>query len=170
MKLRGTFSTMFDHILDCFFFLSAVGLAIVLLIMVYAVGMRYILDRPVIWALDIVGWSLVWIVFLGAAALVKKGEHVKVDVVLNYIKNPKTQIAVNVTTSIVAAVGCLVVAWYGILTTWDHLLRGLIQPGMVDAPKALLMVIIPVGSFLLFIQFLRRVYSFLGDWVTSRQV
>jgi len=107
--------------------------------------------------------SLLFILFLGAGWLLAKEGHVKVDVLLSQL-NPKGQALVNAITSILGAIICLVIVWYGIQCTWDHFQRGVLAHTALELPVAPILAIIPVGSFMLFIQFLRRVYGYIGGW------
>ena len=158
---------VFDGILNLFGVLAALTIIFMMLAVTYEVVMRYFLNRPTIWVIEVVEWSMVWITFLGAAWVLRTGGHVKMDIVLNRL-SPRAQVLLNVVTSIIGALICLTLFWYSSQLTWDHFLRGVLESRMLAVPKAPLLVIIPVGSFLLFIQFLRRAYGYLSRWKALR--
>jgi TRAP-type C4-dicarboxylate transport system permease small subunit len=92
--------------------------------------------------------------------------HVKIDLVVNRL-NPRNQCVVNSITSILGAITCLVLLWYGTKVSWEFFERGTITNTILELPSAPLFAIVPIGSFLLFIQFLRRSYGYLKSWKGS---
>lgn len=128
---------------------------------------RYFLNRPQAWVLETTEYFLLWLTFLGATWVLKKEGHVKIDIVIKYL-NPKYQALVNAITSLIAATICFVVFWYGLQVSWDYYQRGVIIPKTLQPLKSPILIIIPVGSFLLSIQFLIRAYNYLKIWQTSK--
>lgn len=60
----------------------AVGLMflVIVALTIAQVGARYLFDRPLIWSEEVSKLLLVWLVFLGAAAVTLDGRHLDVDV------------------------------------------------------------------------------------------
>jgi TRAP-type C4-dicarboxylate transport system permease small subunit len=167
MNRKNGRRSFFDLILDLGSGLAALIIIFMMLAVIYEVVMRYFLNHPTLWVLEVVEWCLVWMTFLCAAWVLREEAHVKMDIFVTRL-NPKTQILFSFITSIVGALICLTFVWYGTQVVWDHFVRGVVEAKMLRAPKAPLMVIIPAGFFLLFIQFIRRSFSFLRKWRTSR--
>ena len=157
----------FDGILNLCSVLVALVLVFMMLAVAYEVVMRYFFVQPTLWVLEIVEWSLVWIAFLSAAWVLRAEGHVKMDIILERL-NPRVQTIINVITSILGALVCLTLVWYSSQVTWDHFVRGVLEPRFLPVPKAPLLIIIPIGTFLLLIQFLRRAFNFLGAWREPR--
>ncbi len=168
MKLVRGVTAIFDSIVSLFGTLVVVLLIFMMLAVSTEVVMRYFLNRPPIWVIEVTEYSLLYITFLGAAWLLRKEGHVKVDLVLTRLK-PGTQAFLNATTSALCAIACLILAWYGVKVTWDHFQTGYFLSTILRPPSFAIVLIIPVGSFLLFIQFLRRMYHYLESWRTSRE-
>jgi len=82
------------------------------------------------------------------------------DLVLNRLK-PKSRTLVNIITSVIGAIICFILGWYGAGVVWDHFLRGAAKIRMIEVPTAPVEAIIPIGCFLLCLQFLRRAYGYL---------
>ena len=101
-----------------------------------------------------------FLTLLGATWLLKLEGHVKMDLLVNQL-NPRTQALLNIITSILGAIICLVIAWYGTEVTWSQFQKGITYPTVLEPPVFIILSVIPIGYFLLFIQFLRRTYSFL---------
>jgi TRAP-type C4-dicarboxylate transport system permease small subunit len=106
--------------------------------------------------------------FLCTAWVLKNEAHVTSDLLLIGL-SPKNQSFVNTITSILGAVICLVLAWFGAEVSWDKLQSGAYQPTAIQPPDFPIFVIIPIGSFLLFIQFLRRAKKNFKNWKTIRK-
>jgi TRAP-type C4-dicarboxylate transport system permease small subunit len=69
---------------------------------------------------------------------------------------------VNTITSLLGAIVCLIITAYGVKVTWDYMQMGYLYYGSLVIPAYLFAAVIPLGGFLLFIQFLKRTYSYLG--------
>ena len=168
MKSLTKIIAIFDRLIDVLVFLACVLLICATLLVGADVVLRYFLGRPIVWSVEITEYSLLYIAFLGAAWLLKKEGHVRVDVVLNQL-NPRNQALLNTITSIFGAMVCLVIAWYSAETTWDHFVRGIPAMETLHTPYFIILGIIPIGSFLLFIQFLRRTYGYLIEMPKKEQ-
>ena len=103
------------------------------------------------------------IVFLGTAWVLRKEGHVKMELLLNRLK-PRAQATANIVASFIGMAISLALIWYGTLVTIDHFQRSMRFPTVLETPITPILAVIPVGSFLLFIQFLRRTYSYAERW------
>ncbi len=130
---------------------------------VYEVIMRYFLNSPTIWTVEISRFTLVYITFLGAAWVLKQEGHVKVDIVLNQL-NPRTQSLLNVITSVISAIVCLIVTWYAVKVTVDSFQIGYRMDTVLRTPQYIVLAIIPVGTFFFFVRFLKRARGYLIEW------
>ncbi len=132
---------------------------------VYEVVMRYFLNSPTTWTVEISRFALLYITFLGAAWVLKREGHVKVDIVLNQL-NPGTQALLNMITSVISAIVFLVIIWYGIDVTVESFQIDYRTPTMLRTPMFLILAVIPVGSFFFFVRFLKRAHGYLVEWRT----
>lgn len=159
MKLLTKLSICFDRIID----LTQILATILLIFVTFSVGaevfLRYFLGRPTIWVTEIAEYLLLYITFLVVAWVLRREGHVKMDLVLSRF-SPKTQSIVNAVTSLISAIVCFILTWYGAKTTWYFFQGGYPTPTPLRVPKFIVVAIIFVGSFLLFIQFLRRTYRY----------
>ncbi len=166
MKLLQQFGAIFDRTNGILVFLAALFLAFITLSVSTEIVMRYFLNRSIIWVVEISEYSILWVVFLSTAWVLRNEGHVKMDLVLSRLK-PRNQTLLNIITSVVGAIVCFILVWYGAGVTLDHFLRGAGKLRMIEVPAAAIMVIIPTGCFLLFLQFLRRAYGYLRSWRVS---
>ncbi len=160
MKLLEKAGAVFDRIIDSFAGMSGVILIGIMFTISYEVIMRYFFRKAPTWAIEVTEYGLFLLAFLGAAWLLKMGRHVRVDVVVNML-SPQTERLFNVATSILGAVICLAITWFGIDATIDYFHRNVMMERVLVFPKYTLLLFIPLGSFLLAIQFLRQAYDHL---------
>ena len=149
---------IFDHILDFFFH---AGMAILLLvwgIVCTDVVMRYVFNNPLAWSVEATEYGLVLIAFLGAGWLLREKGHTQIDIVVVSLA-PHTQRHLNTATHLLGAIICLVIAVCSGMAAWDQYTRGVLLANAVEIPKAYLFVVIPLGTSLLSLQFLRNAYE-----------
>ena len=82
--------------------------------------------------------------------------------------SPKGHFVFNIILSIVGALLWLVIAWYSAQVTWDLYQEKWRIFSILDPLKALIVGIIPVGSFLLSIQLMRDTYRFLTSKIPEK--
>jgi TRAP-type C4-dicarboxylate transport system permease small subunit len=102
--------------------------------------------------------------FLGIAWLQRRKGHVVVDVVVTRMKPLPQSIfrMANIMLGIVVSLGLTV---FGAKATWDSFQEGMRIWGVLFPPEWIVLIIIPMGSFLLLLEFLRDAYeAFTGRW------
>ena len=162
MKFLNMLAAVFDRILGCMALIAAILLTFTMLSVTTDVVMRYVLDRPMLWVVEITEYILLWIPFMGAAWLLKHDGHVKVDILLSRL-NPRVQTRLSTITSLLGMMICLVLVWYGIKVTWNYFIEGRYVYSPLSIPTAYVMGIVPLGSFVLLIQFIRRTYKLIRE-------
>lgn len=155
-------SIIFDRILNLLAALAASLIGVVTVVVLYEVCMRYFLGRPSIWVVEFSGYSLIFILFLSTAWVLREDGHVKIGLVLDRF-SPKTQSVISLITSLLCAILMLIVGWYSAQSTLEAFRIGYTMPTDLHVPRWILIASIPVGSFVLFIQFLRIAYGCVGE-------
>ncbi len=133
----------------------------------YQVAMRYFFNRPSVWVDEICRYGILYITFLGAAWVLAQDGHVKVDLILNRLK-PETQALLNAFNSIISAIVCLLIVWYGARVTWENIEMYYRLETALAPPQFAIVIAIPVGSFFFFLGFLRKSYRYLTLRKASR--
>jgi TRAP-type C4-dicarboxylate transport system permease small subunit len=159
-KLFVKFGTIFDSLNGLLLWITAILLAVGWFSVCYEVFSRSMLDSPTKWSLEIIEKSLVFITFLGAAWLLKEDGHVRIDLFVMWLP-PRAQMILNIATSVLSAIACLVVFWYGSQVVWEQFQMGYRDPTVLELPQGPIYLVIPFGFFLLFVQYLRRAYGYL---------
>ncbi|MFQ5913030.1 MAG: TRAP transporter small permease [Nitrospinota bacterium] len=146
---------VFDSILNIGGALSGGLLIAVMLLTSIKVIFRYVLREGLLGVDQISGTLLLYIAFLGAAWVLRREEHVRIDLLVTRL-SPKVQRWLNVISSIIGALICLVLTIYGTiesLTSWQ---RGILIPAEIEMPRVVNLAVVPLGSFFLWLQFMRR--------------
>lgn len=158
-KILRKFTAIFDRTIDILFVLAGVVIVCQMVSVAGSTLMSYFLKISMPWVIAFSEFGILYIVFLSTAWLLKHERHVKMDIVVRRL-SPRNQSVFVIITSIIGIGICLILTVYGIQVTWDHWVRGLYDIfKLIGFPKAIALVIIPIGSFLLTIQFARRAYG-----------
>lgn len=161
MKITAKLRAIFECTLNVLSVAAGVLVTFLMVGVSVDVFMRYFLNRPIFWMIEITQYAMVFILFLGAAWLLRQDGHVVMDVLTTRLGQKSRNLA-NVITSILGAIVCLIITWYGVKVNWDYIQIDYIYSATLEIPAFLLQAVVPLGTFLLFIQFLRRAYGYLG--------
>ena len=166
-KTLSRMSFIFDRILSALMCLGAVILAFLMLAVCWDVIARTVAGKPLMWLLEFTEYGLLYMTFLCTAWVLKNEAHVNSDLLLVTL-SPEKQALLNTLTSILGAFICLCLTWFGADVALEKMQSGAYQPTAIQPPDFPIFVIIPIGCFLLFIQFLRRAHNNLEKWRAIR--
>jgi TRAP-type C4-dicarboxylate transport system permease small subunit len=128
--------------------LSAVGVMVALVLISYGVLARYVLGQPSLWIDDLVTFILVGIVMLGAAATLREGRHLGVDLITEHLKGRHQR-----WSEIWSMFAVLLVALYLVIDGWQTAMfskrLGMTTLGYVEMPLFWLQLLIPLGGIML---------------------
>lgn len=150
---KDKLDSLLDRLNSVMAWIAALAIIFMMFAISYAVMMRYIWNKPVPWIVEISSYLMLYITFLGTAWLQRKGGHVEVDLFTGRLK-PRVRAAFKTITSLGGAVVGFILAWKGSLVTVDYFQRDVTAIGILNTPQFLLMGIIPIGGFLLLVEFL----------------
>ena len=168
MSTLKRLAKLFDRIIGFMAILAGILLICAMLMVNGGIASRYFLGKPIGWVVEIAEYIILYIAFLVAAWVLKNDEHVKMDIVLNQL-SPRIQSLMNMITSAISSLVCLIIFWYGIRVTWEFYQTNYFTPTLLELPKYIIISIIPLGSLLLFIQFVRRTYNYWRGWRMFRE-
>lgn len=146
---------IFDKALDGMTFLVGCLLVFIMLSVCADVILRNFLKMPLIWVTEVIEVMLLYITFLGTAWLLREEGHVQVDIIISRL-GPKTVSFLGVISSLIGLFISIVLTIFGTSVTLDYYYRGVYTPTAMEIPIYIILLIIPVGSFFLFVQFFRR--------------
>lgn len=126
---------------------SALALIASLAMVVYSVGMRYVLNQPQTWVDDLVGFLLVAIVLLGAADAMRRGEHIGVDLLTSRLGALGRRVA-----AVWALLAVVVTGVFFVVEGWETVafskMLGVKSYGHLEVPIWIVQLAVPVGGAL----------------------
>lgn len=134
--------------------LAGILLFAITLMVTYAVTLRYLHMKPPIWVLQYTEYGLLWVTFLGAAWLQRLNGHIRIDTIINNLP-VKIQSKIEIINYLM---GCLVmgiVFYFALFHTIDLFQRDIMEVKATIVPKYMIFCIIPFGSLVLLVQFVR---------------
>jgi C4-dicarboxylate transporter DctQ subunit len=122
------------------------------------VVMRYFFNRPIPGVLQFSEYILLYIPFLAAAYVLREDSHIRIDIILNKL-SLRAQSLLNMVTSILGFLVLLILSYYGTRITLEYCQRKVPTLEHYKIPEFLVIMVIPVGTFLFAIQFIRKAYN-----------
>lgn len=147
--------TILDKTMEGMTFLAGLLLVFIMLAVCFDVILRTFFNIPQMWVTEVTECLLLYITFLASAWLLREGGHVKVDILLNRLK-PRSLALLGIISALIGLVVSLVLLIFGASVTWDYYQRGIYTPSAMEFPVFIILFIIPLGSLLLFFEFLRK--------------
>jgi TRAP-type C4-dicarboxylate transport system permease small subunit len=157
--IAAKLAACFDRLNDFLAWLAGVGIAVLTILVTAEVVMRYFFNRPIQGASEAQQVLMILICFFGGTWILKKDQHIVLDVILNRL-SPPVQALTNAVTSVVGALTCLLTGWFGVVVAVDYTRRHVTTPGMLDIPQGPVLMVIAIGFLFLFVQFLRRMVEY----------
>lgn len=155
MKPRSDLVRVFDFTLKAGGAVAGLLMVAIMLMVCIKVFMRYVLGAGWIGVDQISGSMLLYITFLGAGWVLLQDKHVTIDIVFGNLSQKSKRVVTAVTSAACAAL-CLLLFIYSaneVIYSWN---RGFRVAAELEIPRAFNLIVIPLGSLLLFIQFIRR--------------
>lgn len=142
-------------------FLGLLLIASVILICANATG-RYVFLAPIIWAEEILGYVLVWTVYLGGVLVTWDGGHLKMDLLSKTLPGLPRAIVNGFSTIVFIGIGVLIVyqSWYAIQDL-THVSQ------VAEVPMNLMHSIIPISFVLITIFIIVRIRGYLDGTLGS---
>ena len=148
-------------------YVASAVLTFILLSVCWDVLARTIAGSPLPWVLEFTEYSLLYVTFLCSAWVLKNEGHVNSDLLLIALGGTKRAF-LNGATSIIGAGVCAIIGYFSLIVSLEKLRDGSFQPTAMAPPDFPLYVIIPIGFFLLLVQFLRKACRHFSEWKTMR--
>lgn len=132
---------------------AMVVLSLIIFSVCLEIIMRYFLNRPLVWVVELTEYGLLYVTFLGAAWLLRQGGHVQVDIIVDFLNNRWRKRCAVFSSAMGLAVSLLLTV-FGAIATYDHLVRGIYKPTVLEFPTGVVLVAVPLGSLFLSVRFL----------------
>ena len=132
---------------------AMVVLSLTILSVCLEIVMRYFLNRPLVWVVELTEYGLLYVSFLGAAWLLRKGGHVQVDIIIDRLDD-RWRRRCAIFSSAIGLVVSLLLTVFGAVATYDHLVRGVYKPTVLEFPTGVVLAAVPLGSLFLTARFM----------------
>ena len=143
-----------------FVFIACLMYVGTILLINFDLFMRFAFRAPIAGLTEVTEIFLLYMTFLGAAWLYKDDGHVVVDIVLyNLVSKSLAKKILILQNHIIVGIISGILVYYGSLTTFDHFMRGAYNPTILETPIALAIAIIPIGSFILLLEVLVKIFN-----------
>jgi TRAP-type C4-dicarboxylate transport system permease small subunit len=136
---------------------GAVLSAVILLVITAATGVtifgRFFGWSAPGWIVQFTEYGVFWIPLLGAAWLIRRDQHVNVDIIISRIK-PQGKKIITCIHHIMGLLVCIILL-NSSCNVWLELKERMIMDlQVIDMPKYIILTVLPVGFFLMAVQFL----------------
>ena len=152
----------FDRFNQVLAAIACTMLVLITLAICWEIFARWIFNLNNPWLVELSEITLLYVTFLGAAWVLGNDKHVAIDLIIERISGV-TQRWLHLVLSLLAAVTCFTLVWFGILVALDQFQNEIREPTIMAPQSFWITLGIPFGFLLLGVQFLRRrVRSVLG--------
>ncbi|PIC99043.1 hypothetical protein CSV68_09440 [Sporosarcina sp. P29] len=153
-----TINKLLDSIMSFMAVLGRIVIIIISLLIIIDIVSFKFFSYQFPWILEVSEYLLVLLTLLGVAWLLKEDGHIKLDLLINRLSE-KNRTRMEILNSCIGAVISLVITVYGLLATWNLYMRDIKTETILEIPRSLLIVVVPVGFLFVFIQFIRNLLS-----------
>jgi len=148
-------SRAFGRLLDALMLLACALLLIMTLLIGADVGLRNVGLNGIAWSNEVCEYILYLITLLTAPWLLRRGQHIRVDVVLRAVPK-RVGWAFEWTTDIVGFACCLIIACYGARAAFASYKAGSLSIKTLITPEWWLLSVLPVAFLALSIEMIFR--------------
>jgi len=136
-------------------FLAGILLVAAVLIVCFEIFMRYFVQKPQVWTVEVCEYILFSLAFLGAPWLLKKGGHVSVDIVIEHLGST-SQDRLRLLSAATGVIVSAIICWFSVVTCWDCYKSGVVVTKTLTIPKHYFLVLISIGYLCLLVEFMRQ--------------
>ena len=160
-RLLAIMGHIFDRILDLTALLSGALIIFLIISVCWDVGLRFFFNKPTTWVTEFGSYIMLWAPFLVAAYVLRAGRHVTMDMVLVAL-SPRGQFTINVITTSLAVIVSAIITFFGFRVVAELYQSGERTETFLMIIKWPIMGIIPLSTFFLLIESLRRLCRLLA--------
>jgi TRAP-type C4-dicarboxylate transport system permease small subunit len=132
----------------------------IILILLAQIFFRYFLNSSIVWSEEVATWCLVWLVFLGAAALMRRWDHVQVPMLIRGLPL-RIRPALIVFAKLATCLAVALIAWYGLQWVLGPIH---IRSQTTDISTRWIKLAVPIGAGLMTLFALASAAADIGRW------
>lgn len=135
---------------------AEIGLVLLLVLVFHEVIVRYLLNKPTLYSVEISEYLLLLVAFMAAGWVLQEDKHVSMQTFVSLMP-PKVKQGLALLTSVIVLLFCTVLIWEGIRSSLLAYKGGYHSSSLLNVPMWIPYAIIPIGSLLLALQMLVRI-------------
>ncbi|MFH1488426.1 MAG: TRAP transporter small permease [Pseudomonadota bacterium] len=144
-----------DRITGFMAFIAGLLLVAAVLIVCFEIFMRYFVQRPQVWTVEVCEYILFSMAFLGAPWLLRMGGHVNIDIFVAQL-SPRRKHFMDLMSASVGIIISFIICWFSITTSYECFSTGVLLTKTLNVPKFYFLMIIALGYFFLLLEFARQ--------------
>jgi TRAP-type mannitol/chloroaromatic compound transport system permease small subunit len=137
-------------------------------LMSFEVFMRYILQAPTEWGTEMVTYLYAGYTLLGGGYTLLYGAHVNINVIYNRL-SVRRRALLDVLTAVVFLLYVWILLFEGSKFAWDGIMRNRHSGTDWNPPLYPVLLTLPIGAFLMFIQGVAKFVRDLNTAITGRE-
>lgn len=149
--------TFFRYILNLDMYLACAALAVLVVLTVSGVAMRYIVNRPIYWGEEVQLWCFVWVVFLGASSVARSASHIAIDAIVSMFPTGLRRLmgvfSILVTVAALSFLGYCSCFYVKQMYDKERLTN------ILGIPLALVYLVVPISCFIICLTSLRQLFT-----------
>lgn len=149
-----------DKVVNAGAALSGVIIFVMTLAISYETIMRYFFNKSLLGINELTCYGLLWFTMLGSAWVLRNDKHIRIDVVLAFIKG-RPKIILQIVISIICIIAMAMLTYYSGKEVYKEYLKHSYMYSVLELPKYLVMLIMPVGFCMLVYEFVRKLSRFI---------
>jgi TRAP-type transport system small permease protein len=149
--------SFFGRILTFFALLVALAFGLGTALIALDVALRNLAGIGFPWLIDVIEYGLFAGTFLAAPWVLREGAHVRVDILVTSLP-PRGAALLETLADLIGLAVCLVLLWYGVKVTLTAQALGSMVLKSIIFPEWWALVVIPLSSLLLAIEFVLRLH------------
>lgn len=142
-------------------FWAELGIFLMMIVVFYAVVMRYIFNDPPLWSDEIGPHLFIFCTWIGIGQVLKDDHHIHFELLLNRLSGKK-KICLQIVISFVGLLFCLLMTWYGVRYVIFQYSSGIKSNTLLAIPYWIPYLSIPLGSILISMEYLIKISGYLA--------
>ena len=132
--------------------LSGIGVYGLTIVVFVDVVLRYFFSKSIFIADELSIYFMIYVAFIGAAMTMKKGAHIKVDLLHKHLSK-KGRLWLDTVTMLVGTIICFIMTYQSALWVRYTYKTNFISPSILETPMWIPMSCVPIGLFLWSLQY-----------------
>jgi len=151
IKIATLFVRLIDLVSGVLYRLSGLNVVLLTGLVFLSILMRYIFNSPLEWGDEIASYMFVFVVFMGAAEMMREGKHIRVDFIVESLGMRKGRI-IDFIILCISFFWCVILDWASWKTTLNAYNYGMASSSLLRFPLFISYSFVSIGLAVLALQ------------------